>query len=163
MLNSKGEVIGIHTRSRDYFRFAVPSNILKALLTQSGQTEPLAQWQKHPHIRAYAYHIEGEGRFNAGDYAEAIVSFDNAISQNPKHIRAYIWRGQAKYGLGKSKADQGDIEEAQRLYQAAIDDNTLTLKINPEFALAYNNRGLTQHEFGKFLSLIHISEPTRPY
>ena len=148
VISSRGEVIGIYTRS-DYYSFAVPSNRLKALLTQSGPLEPLAQWHQRNHIRAYAYHHEGEGRFNAGDYVKAIVSFDNAISQNPKHIRAYFWRGRAKYGLGKSKADQGNITEAQHLYQAAIDDYTLTLKINPEFALAYNNRGWTKHEFGK--------------
>ena len=149
VLNSKGEVIGIHTRSGDYFEFAVPSNILKALLARSVSPEPLAQWHQRDHIRAYAYHHEGEGRFNAGDYAEAIVSFDNAILQNPKHIRAYFWRGRAKYGLGKSKADQGNLTEAQQLYQAAIDDYTLTIKINPEFALAYNNRGWTQNKLGK--------------
>ncbi len=149
VLNSKGEVIGIHARS-DYYSFEVPSNKLKALLAQSAPPEPLAQWQKHPHIRAHAYHHEGEGRFNAGDYAKAIISFDNAIQQNPKHIRAYFWRGRAKYGLSKSKVNQGNAAEALQLYQAAIDDYTLTLKINPEFALALNNRGWTQHEFGKF-------------
>ena len=148
VLNGKGEVVGITTRS-DYYNFSVPSNRLKVLLAQSGPSEPLEQWHQRDHIRAYAYHLEGEVRFNAGDDANAIVSFDNAILQNPKHILAYFWRGRAKTNLGKSKADQGDITEAQQLYQAAIDDNTLTLKINPEFALAYNNRGWTQHEFGK--------------
>jgi tetratricopeptide (TPR) repeat protein len=148
LLNDKGKVIGINTRSEKY-SFAVPSNILKELLTRSVSPEPLTQWQKRNHIRAYVYHHEGENRFNAGDYAKAIINFDNAIQQNPKHIRAYFWRGQAKYSLGKSKADQGNVAEAQSLYQAAIDDYTLTLKINPEFALAYNNRGWTQHDFGE--------------
>jgi tetratricopeptide (TPR) repeat protein len=148
VLNSNGEVVGITTQL-DYYSFAVPSNILKELLTRSVSPEPLTQWQKRNHIRAYVYHHEGENRFNAGDYAKAIINFDNAIQQNPKHIRAYFWRGQAKYSLGKSKADQGNVAEAQSLYQAAIDDYTLTLKINPEFALAYNNRGWTQHDFGE--------------
>ena len=148
VLNSNGEVVGITTQL-DYYSFAVPSNILKELLTRSVSPEPLTQWQKRNHIRAYVYHHEGENRFNAGDYAKAIINFDNAIQQNPKHIRAYFWRGQAKYSLGKSKADQGNVAEAQSLYQAAIDDYTLTLKINPEFALAYNNRGWTQHAFGE--------------
>ncbi len=151
VINSEGKVIGIYTRS-DYYSFAVPSNRLKELLVQSGPPEPLAQWHQRDDIRAYAYHHEGEGRFNAGDYAKAIVSFDNAISQNPEHIRAYFWRGRAKYGLGKSNADQGNITEAQHLYQEAIDDYTLTLKINPEFALAYNSRGWTKHEFGKSIA-----------
>ena len=138
VLNRNGEVIGIHTRS-DYYGFAVPSNILKLLLTQTGSPEPLPQWQKRNHIRAYAYHHEGEGRFNTRDYTEAIINFDNAIQLNPKHIRAYFWRGRAKFGLGNSKADQGNIVEAETLYQAAIDDYILTLKLNPDFTLAYNN------------------------
>ncbi len=149
VLNSNGEVIGINTQL-DYYSFAVPSNILKELLTRPVSPEPLTQWQKRNHIRAYAYRYEGEDRFNAGDYAKAIIKFDNAIQQNPKHIRAYFYRGWAKYDLGKSKADQGNVAEAQSLYQAAIDDYTLTIKINPGFALAYNNRGWTQHAFGEF-------------
>ena len=148
VLNSNGEVIGITTQL-NYYSFAVPSNILKELLTRTVSPEPLTQWQKRNHIRAYAYHNAGEDRYNAGDYAKAIINFDNAIQQNPKYIRAYLYRGQAKYDLGKSKADQGNVAEAQSLYQAAIDDYTLTIKINPEFALAYNSRGWTQHAFGE--------------
>lgn len=148
LLNSKGEVIGINTQSSQY-SFAVPSNILKALLTRSVPPEPLAQWQKRPHIRAYAYSGEGEDRFDAGNYAKAIIDFDNAIGHNPKYIRAYNWRGRAKYHLGKYKADQGNVVEAQHLYQAAIDDYTKTIEINPDFAIALDNRGRAQHEFGK--------------
>ncbi len=148
MISSRGEVIGIYTRS-DYYSFAVPSNRLKALLTQSGPLEPLAQWHQRDHIRAYAYHHEGEGRFNAGDYVKAIVSFDNAISQNPKHIRAYFWRGRAKYGLGKSKADQGNITEAQQLYQVAIGDYTQAIQLFPKYPMAYNNRGWVKYLIGR--------------
>ena len=45
LLNDKGEVIGIHSRS-DKYSLAVPSNILKKLLTRFVSPEPLAQWQK---------------------------------------------------------------------------------------------------------------------
>ncbi len=148
LLNDKGKVIGINTRS-DYYNFAVPSNILKELLTWPVSSEPLTQWQKRNHIRAYAYHVEGEDRFNAGDYAKAIIKFDNAIQQNPKHIRAYNWRGQAKFHLAKSKVDQGNVAEAQRLYQAAMDDYTHAIQLEPEYAYAFNNRGSTKYDLGK--------------
>ena len=148
LLNSKGEVIGINTQSGDY-SFAIPSNILKVLLTRSVSPEPLTQWQKRDHIRAYADSGKGEDRLNAGNYAKAIINFDNAISHNPKYIRAYNWRGRAKYHLGQSKAEQGNITEAQNLYHAAIEDYSQAIKINPEFTIALNNRGRAKYHLGQ--------------
>ncbi len=148
LLNSKGEVIGINTQSGDY-SFAIPSNILKTLLTRTLSPEPLTQWQKRDHIRAYAYSGKGEDRFNEGNYAKAIISFDKAILHNPKYIRAYNWRGRSKYHLGQSKAEQGNLVEAQNLYHAAIEDYTQAIKINPEFTIALNNRGRAKYHLGQ--------------
>ncbi len=148
LLNSKGEVIGINTRSGKY-SFAVPSNILKALLTRPVSPEPLTQWQKRDHIRASAYCGKGEDRFNAQEYAKAIINFDDAILHNPKYIHAYNWRGRAKFHLGQSKAEQGNVAEAQNLYHAAIEDLTQAIKINPEFAIALNNRGGAKYRLGE--------------
>ena len=148
LLNGKGEVIGINTRSGKY-SFAVPSNILKALLAWSGTTEPLAQWQKSNQIRAQAYFGEGEDKYNNEEYTKAIINFDDAILHNPKYIRAYNWRGRAKYRLGQSKAEQGNVPEAQKLYHAAIEDYTQAIKINPEFAYALNNRGNVKYDLGE--------------
>lgn len=148
LLNSKGEVIGINTQSGDY-SFAIPSNILKALLTRSVSPEPLTQWQKRDHIRAYAYSGKGEDEFNAGNYAKAIINFDKAILHNSKYIRAYNWCGRSKYHLGQSKVDQGNVAEAQNLYHAAIADYTQAIKINPEFTIALNNRGRAKYHLGQ--------------
>ncbi len=149
LLNDKGEVIGINSRTGKY-SLAVPSNILKALLTRTGSPEPLAQWQKRDKIQASVYYREGEARFNDGEYTKAITHFDNAILHNPKHVYAYNWRGRAKYQLGKSKAEQGDVSEAQKLYHAAIEDWTQTIKMNPVFTDAYNDRGRAQTYLGRF-------------
>ncbi len=148
LLNNKGEVIGINTTLEKY-SIAVPSNILKALLTHSVSPEPLAQWQRRDQIRTYAYFGEGEDRFNAEEYVKAIINFDNAILHNPKYIRAYNWRGRANFHLGQSKAEQGDVAEAQQLYKAAVEDYTQAIKINPEFAIALNNRGAAKFELGQ--------------
>ena len=148
LLNGKGEVIGINTRSGKY-SFAVPSNILKALIAQSVSPEPLTQWQKRNHIRAFVFQGEGEDKFNAQEYTKAIMNFDNAILHNPKYIRAYNWRGHANFHLGQSKAEQGDVAEAQRLYKAAVENYTQAIKINPEFAIAFNNRGKTKRYLGQ--------------
>lgn len=151
LLNDKGEVIGINSRySPDNYSLAVPSNILKTLLTRLVAPEPLAQWQKRDQIQASFYYTKGEDKFNDEQYAKAITHFDNAILHNPKHVYAYNWRGRAKYRLGESKEEQGDMSEAQNLYHAAIEDWTQTLKINPKFTAAYNNRGMAQTFLGKF-------------
>ncbi|MDE0317309.1 MAG: trypsin-like peptidase domain-containing protein [Candidatus Poribacteria bacterium] len=148
LLNDKGEVIGINTRSGDY-SFAIPSNILKVLLTRSVSPEPLTQWQKRDHIRAYAYSGKGEDRFDAQNYTKAIINFDNAILHNPKYIRAYNWRGRAKFRLGLAKVEEGNVAEAQKLYHAAIEDYTQAIKIKPEFTIALNNRGRAKYHLGQ--------------
>ncbi len=149
LLNDKGEVIGINSRS-DKYSLAVPSNILKTLLTRLVSPEPLAQWQKRDQIRASFYYSEGQAKFNDEAYAKAITHLDNAILHNPKFFYAYNLRGRAKYSLGESKEEQGDVSEAQNLYHAAIEDWTQTLKINPKFTAAYNNRGMAQTYLGRF-------------
>ena len=43
-LNSAEQVIGIHISSGKYYAYSIPSNVLKALIVQSGSTEPLVEW-----------------------------------------------------------------------------------------------------------------------
>ncbi len=148
LLNGKGEVIGINTRLGTY-SYAVPSNILKPLLAWTGPPEPLAQWQKRDQIRAIAYFGEGEDRYENEEYTKAIINFDDAILHNPKYIRAYNWRGRAKYRLGQSKAEQGNLAEAQKLYHAAIADFTQGIKIYPKFYYAFYNRGKAKRYLGE--------------
>ncbi|MDE0400202.1 MAG: tetratricopeptide repeat protein, partial [Candidatus Poribacteria bacterium] len=55
--------------------------------------------------------------------------------ENPTSAEAYVNRGDKLY-------DQGD-------YQAAISDYDAAIHINPEHALAYNNRGNAKSQLGK--------------
>ena len=143
LLNSKGEVIGINTHGTESGNYciSVPSNILKALLDQSVSPEPLAQWQKRDQIRAYAYYDIGQSNCIAGNYNKALINFEKAILHYPIHFDIYDWRGRTKHNLGKSKESQGDVVEAQKLYKAAIEDYTETIKIDPEDANTFYNRG----------------------
>ena len=50
---------------------------------------------------------------------------------------------------GKSKADQGNTKEAQRLYQEAINDYTTAINLNSKEAKIYNSRGWTKYLLGK--------------
>ncbi len=96
------------------------------------------------------YRNRGHAKFSFGDYEDAIEDYDKVIQLNPKSEAAYFNRGYAKYLLGKSKADQGNIVEAQVDYQGAIEDYTEAIKLDPEYAAVYNSRGWIKYLLGQF-------------
>ena len=57
---------------------------------------------------------------------------------------AYDARGNAKTEHSKSKVALGDLENALKLYQAAIEDRDKAIELDPARALSYNNRGSTK-------------------
>ena len=140
LLNSKGEVIGVHTRSGGSYTYASPSSALKALLATSAPLETLGQWRKREQIRSYVYLVHGTLQGNQGNYRKAIDAFDQSIQLNLEHTMAYYSRGLAKHQLED--------------YAGAIDDYTAALKQNPEIAYIYCHRGLAQHALGVYDSAI---------
>ena len=74
-------------------------------------------------------------RNNPGDLEEAIKNYRKAVELDPKLVVAYDGLGLALY----KRNNPGDLDEAIKNYRKGIE-------LNP-----------------KNLSLIHISEPTRPY
>ena len=56
ILNSEGEVIGVATAVYDSYSYAIPSNTVKALLTET-KTESMQQWHKRKVIRAVQYYM----------------------------------------------------------------------------------------------------------
>ncbi len=169
LLNSKGQVIGVHV-GRDE---AVPSNMLKALLSQPTRIEPIAQWRNREFIRAYAYFVLGKTKVAEKNYDEGVVDLDKALQLNPNFISAYyargiaksnlsdyngaiadydkyielnsedaeVYRGRAiaKFRLGDSKAEQGNTEAARSLYEAATEDYANAIKLNPDRHQIYNH------------------------
>ncbi|MYB02065.1 tetratricopeptide repeat protein [Candidatus Poribacteria bacterium] len=131
LLNSKGQVIGIHV-ARDE---AIPSNALKALLSQSTQVEPIEQWHKRKLIRAYAYFMLGKTKFAAKDYDNGMIDLDKAIQMNPELIYAY-------YGRGLAKSELGD-------YNGAIADYDRYIELNSGDAEAYYRRGQAKKALGQ--------------
>ena len=140
VINSKGQVIGIVSAIEAPYSYAIPSNTLKALLVESGTTEPLVQWRKREPIRAAVYASQGINKIRTHRYAEAIANFDKAIELNLEKADAYYNRGLAKFRLGDLESTQGNTEEARRLYEAGIEDSTQALKRIPEDVFAYHNR-----------------------
>ena len=140
VINSKGQVIGIVSASEDPYSYAVPSNALKALLTQSGSAEPLALWRKRVPIHPYVYASRGTRNYFEGRYDEAIADFNKVIELNPENTHAYYNRGLAKFRLGDIESEKGNTEKARQLYEAGIADSTQAIKRTPEDANAYHNR-----------------------
>ena len=134
LLNNKGQVIGIHV-ARDE---AIPSNALKALLSQPTQVEPIEQWHKRQLIRAYAYFMLGKTKFAAKDYDNAMIDLDRAIQINPEFIYAYYARGIAKSELGD--------------YNGATVDYDRYIELNSGDAEAYYRRGEAKKALGELES-----------
>ncbi|MDE0401037.1 MAG: tetratricopeptide repeat protein [Candidatus Poribacteria bacterium] len=149
VINSSGQVIAIVSSMEDpskvteLYGYAIPSNVLRTLLTRSVPSEPLAHWYKRDRIRAYA-------KYTLDQHKEAMADFDSIIQLNPEDADAYIDRAWVKIKLGESEKTHGRAEKAQHLYKAAIEDYTQAIRINPKFADAYNNRGVVRLELDDF-------------
>ncbi|MDE0427358.1 MAG: trypsin-like peptidase domain-containing protein, partial [Candidatus Poribacteria bacterium] len=113
VINNKGQVIGIAALGGAPFSYAIPSNTLKALLTQSGPPEPLSKWCKRRRIRAFVYANQGISKFYVNHYNEAITNFDKAIELNPDEAETYYNRGFAKVKLADLQTTQGHVEGAR--------------------------------------------------
>ena len=116
VLNRDGQVIGINTLGGEGYGYAIRSNVLKVLLAEAKPTEPLAAWRKRDPIRAYAYHVQGKFKYDAGHYQEAITNFDKAVQLNPENLHTYYRRGEAKATLGEHEAAIADFDKAIQLY-----------------------------------------------
>ena len=133
LLNSKCEVIGVVNAVYDSYSYAIPSNTLKALLTNT-KTESLQQWHKRKLIRAVSYCALAELKYQAKEYENAIKLLDKAIQLNPDDSFYFTHRGVAKDTLGK--------------HDEAIDDYNYAIKLEPEDIRAYDARAHTKTHIG---------------
>ena len=144
VLNGKGEVIGVSVATyrglySQNLNFAIPSNHLKILLTQSGMTKSLSQ--QSPFISAETYILRGREKYEEGDPRGAIADFDAAIRIKPKDANAYFMRGFVKHHT---------LEQ----YSAAIADFSTGIRIEPKDANAYYNRGIAKMQLGQHYAAI---------
>lgn len=85
-------------------------------------------------------YLEGVGKYQQGDYKEAVKYLTQAIENNPQNAIAYNTRSDAFYRLGD--------------YQKAQADSSKAIKINPQDANAYYDRGFSFYQLGKYLQAI---------
>ena len=149
VLNSESKVIGIAVSIESIYGYAIPSHILKVLLSQSKPTESLVKFRKRDVIRAYIYRGRGQTRAFERNYDGAIEDFSKAIDLMPDYTSAYKIRGYAKTKLGESEVTQGNIAEAQTHYHEAIEDFNKTIDLMPDFADAYRIRGYVKTKLGE--------------
>ena len=177
IVNRKGRVIGICALGSEYYGYAIPSNILKLLLTQSKSIEPLAQWQKRSPIRAYVYRSQGQMEFIKKEYKSAIAQFDKAIQLNPNFANFYYRRGLAKDKLGNHEGAIDDIKRGIKLdrqrtepveaylalgavkltsgdYEGAITDFDKAIRQTPKFVAAYHARAMARSQLSDYQGAI---------
>ena len=150
MLNSSGEVIGISTAVDDVYSYAVPSNVLKALLLKSTHVEPLVRWYKQKRIRAYGYHERGEERYHDKDYKAAMTDLNESVELDPEFARAYTTRGNVGVHYGEAIAKYGRMPAARKYYITAITDYTTAIELEPENHATYSGRGHTRVHYGEY-------------
>ena len=170
VFNSKKQVIGVNASAGRYYRYAISSNVLKALIAQTGMMEPIVQWNKREFVRAHAYYTQGKIKYTAKNYEGAIANFDEAIHLEPDFSIAYFNRGRAKYNLGNYEGALIDLEKGVKLspeyaavyhlmgvisilltnYKGAITYFDKSIKLAPEDAEPYNSRGTAKYKLGDY-------------
>lgn len=160
ILNKAGEVIGIAAAVYDSYSYAIPSNTLKALLTNT-KTESIHQWHKRKVIRSVQNYNFAQEKYYAKEYNKAITYLDKAIQLNPEDSFYFMSRGSVKDALGKHDDAMDDYNQAIKLdpenilaydvrahsknhvadYKGAIDDYSKILKLDPNNGEAYTVRG----------------------
>ncbi len=121
--------------------------------------------------------LEGKIKANQQDYQGAILDFTQAINHNDKNAEAYYQRGliYAKYAQGKPLNPDGSVpgcrkkddyiiicsvevkDRIKEYKQKAIADFTQAITINPQYTIAYHQRGLTQEETGQKIADFQIA------
>ncbi len=137
VLNSKGEVIGIHY---GHDPGNSPVNAIKALLAGATSTESFTQWRKRNDIRAYVYFEQGKQKYYDGDAKGAINDFNQAIELTPNDAKIYKFRAKSKRNLED--------------YQAAIEDYNQVIKLNPDDASAYKERAEAKRKLRNHASAV---------
>ena len=95
------------------------------------------------------YYLRANVKDSLGDLAGAIEDYTNVIQLDPENSETYIDRGKTRGNLAKSKAEQGEIEEAQKLYQEVIEDYTKAIQLDPEHLKSNFYRGNTRDDLGQ--------------
>lgn len=93
----------------------------------------------------FAYNNRASVKGNLGDAQGSLKDLNKALQIAPEYEMGYTNRGQVKSHIADIKREEGDIAEAQRYFQEAIDDYTESLALNPRNSLARKQRKYAKH------------------
>ena len=116
------------------------------------------------------YYKDGNSKYDAKFYAEAIVAYTKALEVDPDYTGAITWRGHTLYALGKFEEaikdyDRSlilDPEDPQVYYyrgyskysllreDLAVEDFTSAIKLNPQDANSFYMRGESHYALDMF-------------
>ena len=147
VINRAGQVIGIAVGGSSSatgtgannireFAYAIPSNAVKALLTEAEAPEPFETWRQRPRIRAYVEASHGYVKQRKRQYKAAIKHYTDALQLNPDLAEIYHNRGTLQNLLGQP--------------ERAIADWDAALARSPDFTEAYFNRAAAKTTLGDF-------------
>lgn len=113
--------------------------------------------------------------YQSRDFEGAVEEYTKAIITNPKSDRAYFWRGLAKDNLGDMEGCISDLERAIQLspsplyhnnramlyaisgdYEGAIKEYNNAIELEPDYALAWFNKGIAYHYLEQYDSACAI-------
>ena len=90
------------------------------------------------------YYNQGNAYYKLGDYERAIENFSQALRLNPKDVKAYVNRGNARYEVAQHSGDP------DKDYKAAISDFDEALSLNKNETEAYVKRGIVRYEIAQY-------------
>ncbi|MEH1822685.1 MAG: tetratricopeptide repeat protein [Nostoc sp.] len=107
------------------------------LVSQNAYTQQTIKSLKPNNKLSFAdSYQQGYIAYKERDYDKAIVSFTEAIEQEPTHARAIVNRGNARYNL--------------KDYEGAVTDYSQALQINPNQIKALVNRGNARYMLAEY-------------
>ena len=151
ILNDRGEVIGISSRVSDFYSYAVPSDALKALLSQPAQTEPLVTWYQQKRIRAYTHYARGQHKYQDNDDRAAILELNKSVELDPEFAYVYRVRGYVMSHYADAIGTyERNITKARKQHQAAIKNHTKAIELDSKDDENYYGRGHARSRYGKY-------------
>lgn len=92
----------------------------------------------------FAYNNRASAKGNLGNEQGLLEDLNKAIEINPEYAIAHVNLAELKIHLAEDKADEGDIGESKRYYQAVINHSAKALKLDPRNPLAERQRRRAQ-------------------